>query len=84
MLGTAAWLRCLTYDAQRRRCCKHLKCEASDLGRFLLTCAAAVQFHAEITLGRRSGGAGAHQLCHIAVTAKVLFCPAPGAAGQAP
>ncbi|KIC11492.1 hypothetical protein RA19_05465 [Leisingera sp. ANG-M1] len=36
MLGTAAWLRCLTYDAQAGAPCKPLKCKAVDLGRFLL------------------------------------------------
>ncbi|KIC21618.1 hypothetical protein RA20_03090 [Leisingera sp. ANG-Vp] len=36
MLGTAAWLRCLTHDARACGPCKPLKCKALDLSRFLL------------------------------------------------
>lgn len=76
MLGTAAWLRCLTHDAQLQACCKPLKCKALDLGRFLLTRARHVQIHAETAARRPDGGAGAHQPCHIAVTRLPQFRPA--------
>lgn len=68
MLGTAAWLRCLTYDAPAGGGCKPLNHGLPVFGRFLLKHAKHVQFHAEIAGLSGASGAFARQRRHIAVT----------------
>ena len=52
MLGTAAWLRCLTHDAPGGGGCKPLRFNTPELGRFLLNWKRHVQIHAEIAASR--------------------------------
>lgn len=57
MLGTAAWLRCLTHDAPGGSSCKPLKFNTPEFGRFLLNWKGRVQIHAEIAAPRTPGQA---------------------------
>lgn len=72
MLGTAAWLRCLTHDARHGRGCKPLKSGAADLGRFPLFRRGRVRVHADVTDRTPATAAGAHQRRHISVTQVTL------------